>query len=48
MIRAVVRSNEIDLLHTHGYKADIYAYLAARRLNLPSVATCHPGRAITY
>jgi glycosyltransferase involved in cell wall biosynthesis len=41
MIREIVRSDEIDVVHTHGYKADIYGYLAARRLALPLVATCH-------
>ena len=40
-IREAIRQNQIELLHTHGYKADIYGYFAVRRLNLSLVATCH-------
>jgi len=40
-IRETLRSRNIDLLHTHGYKADIYGYLAARGLRIPIVGTCH-------
>lgn len=40
-IRAILRSRKIQLLHTHGYKADIYGYLASRRMGIPVVATCH-------
>ena len=29
------------LLHTHGYKADLYGYVAAWRSGKPIVATCH-------
>lgn len=40
-IRRLVRAHNIDVLHTHGYKADLYGYLAARREGKPVVATCH-------
>ena len=30
-----------DVVHAHGYKADIYAYLALRRVAIPLVSTCH-------
>lgn len=40
-IRDKIESLNIDLLHTHGYKADIYGFLASRRLGLPLVSTCH-------
>ncbi len=30
-----------DLLHTHGYKADIYGYFAARHAQMPLISTCH-------
>ena len=32
---------KVDLLHTHGAKADFYGLLAARKLELPVVATLH-------
>jgi glycosyltransferase involved in cell wall biosynthesis len=32
---------EPDILHTHGYKADIYGYWASRNLNISRVASCH-------
>src|SRR5262245_15063623 len=40
-IRELIREGAVDLVHTHGYKADVYGYLAARRENKPVVATCH-------
>jgi glycosyltransferase involved in cell wall biosynthesis len=40
-IREKVKNLNIDLLHTHGYKADIYGLLAARGLGFPLISTCH-------
>lgn len=40
-IREIIATEEIDLIHSHGYKSDIYAWLAARRLQLPIMATSH-------
>lgn len=40
-IRLLVRDHGIDIVHTHGYKADLYGYMAARRERKPVVATCH-------
>ena len=40
-IREHILSQQIDLVHTHDYKADIYGYLAARRTGRPVFATCH-------
>jgi glycosyltransferase involved in cell wall biosynthesis len=40
-IREIIRSHGIGLVHSHGYKSDIYAYFAARRLGLPLLATSH-------
>lgn len=40
-IRGIIASEEIDLVHSHGYKSDIYAWLAARQLQLPIMATSH-------
>jgi len=36
-----IRNNQIDIVHTHGYKASFYAWLAGRNLRIPLVATCH-------
>jgi glycosyltransferase involved in cell wall biosynthesis len=38
----------VDVIHTHGYKSDVYGYWAARRAQLPIVATCHgwPGTSL--
>ena len=40
-IEEYIREDGIDLVHTHGYKADLYGYLAAWRSRKPVVATCH-------
>jgi glycosyltransferase involved in cell wall biosynthesis len=43
-VRAIgkfVAGNSIDVVHSHGYKSDIYGYLAVRRERTPWVATCH-------
>jgi len=40
-MREYIRTDQVDLIHTHGYKADLYGYLAARREAKPIVATCH-------
>jgi glycosyltransferase involved in cell wall biosynthesis len=40
-IREILISQKIDVLHTHGYKPDIYGYLASRGFGIPRVATCH-------
>jgi glycosyltransferase involved in cell wall biosynthesis len=36
-----IERNQIDVVHSHGYKADLYALLAASRCDVPLVATCH-------
>lgn len=40
-IEEYILEDSIDLVHTHGYKADLYGYLAAWRSGKPVVATCH-------
>jgi glycosyltransferase involved in cell wall biosynthesis len=40
-IRRLIRAHDIDIIHTHGYKANLYGYVAARRESKPVVATCH-------
>ncbi|HZD96085.1 MAG TPA: glycosyltransferase family 4 protein, partial [Candidatus Sulfotelmatobacter sp.] len=40
-IKEYMRGDGVDLVHTHGYKADLYGYMATRSLKKPVVATCH-------
>jgi len=40
-IRALATSTGADIVHAHGYKADIYASLAMSRTSVPLVSTCH-------
>jgi glycosyltransferase involved in cell wall biosynthesis len=40
-IRNAIRAHGIDLVHTHGYKSNLYGYAAVRPLGLPILATCH-------
>jgi glycosyltransferase involved in cell wall biosynthesis len=40
-IRELARLTQTDVVHAHGYKADVYAYLALRRAGIPLVSTCH-------
>ncbi len=49
-IRALAATTNADLIHAHGYKADVYAYLALRktsdtaRLHLPHLVRRQPPR----
>ena len=40
-IRDLVRSVKADVVHAHGYKADLYAWAALRTRTIPLVSTCH-------
>jgi glycosyltransferase involved in cell wall biosynthesis len=40
-IRDLVRRTGADVVHAHGYKADLYAYFALRASGVPFVSTCH-------
>lgn len=40
-IRDLVRQGGIDIVHSHGYKSDIYAHLALAAKGVPLVSTCH-------
>ncbi|MBS1824078.1 MAG: glycosyltransferase family 4 protein [Acidobacteria bacterium] len=40
-ILELLRRRRVDVLHSHGYKADFYGYLASRRHACALVATCH-------
>lgn len=38
---SIFRNCRLDLLHTHGYRADILGYVVAKSLGLPILSTCH-------
>jgi glycosyltransferase involved in cell wall biosynthesis len=40
-IRELARKTRADVIHAHGYKADVYVYLAFRNSGIPLVSTCH-------
>ncbi|MGE5570045.1 MAG: glycosyltransferase family 4 protein [Rhodospirillales bacterium] len=40
-LRKLIRGLDISVLHTHGYKADLYGYAAARGLRVGLISTCH-------
>lgn len=40
-IGSYVREGSIDIVHSHGYKANIYAVLSNRKNRRPLVTTCH-------
>jgi glycosyltransferase involved in cell wall biosynthesis len=40
-IEEYIQSEAIDVVHTHGYKADLYGFLASWRSGKPVIATCH-------
>jgi glycosyltransferase involved in cell wall biosynthesis len=40
-IRDLVKRAGVDVVHAHGYKADLYAYIALRASGVPLVSTCH-------
>ncbi len=44
-IRSFLTTRKVDVLHTHGYKADTYGLLASAFLGIGRVTTCHnwPG-----
>jgi len=40
-LRELAARTGADIVHAHGYKADVYAYLALRKTETPVVSTCH-------
>jgi glycosyltransferase involved in cell wall biosynthesis len=40
-VRELAIQTEVDVVHAHGYKADLYVYFALRGLGIPAVSTCH-------
>ena len=37
----IIRNNNVDLLHTHGYRSDISGFFAAKYTGIPIVSTLH-------
>jgi len=40
-LRALMKRLNIDLIHSHGYKPDLYGGIAASLSHLPMLSTCH-------
>jgi glycosyltransferase involved in cell wall biosynthesis len=40
-IRELARQTRADVIHAHGYKADVYVYFAMRGSGTPFISTCH-------
>jgi glycosyltransferase involved in cell wall biosynthesis len=40
-IRKLIRKHHANVIHSHGYKADIYGYTASAFLSVGRIATCH-------
>lgn len=40
-IRQLAEATGADVVHAHGYKADVYSYFALRNTKIPFVSTCH-------
>jgi Glycosyltransferase len=40
-IRQLAETTGADIVHAHGYKADVYTYFALRGTTVPFVSTCH-------
>jgi len=40
-LRELVIQTNADIVHAHGFKADIYSFLALNNFSIPLVSTCH-------
>lgn len=40
-LRQLLEQQQADILHCHGYKADLYGFAATRLYRVPLVSTCH-------
>jgi glycosyltransferase involved in cell wall biosynthesis len=47
-IRKLLVTHNVDILHSHGYKADLYAYAAAWPCRVPLLATSHNWTGKTF
>ena len=37
----IIKTREIDIIHTHGYKSDILGFIAAKKTGIKAVSTPH-------
>lgn len=47
-IRKYIREHGIEIVHTHGYKANFYGLMATQFTSIPGMATCHPWTETDY
>ncbi len=40
-VRELITETGAEVVHCHGYKADVYAYMALRNHEIPLISTCH-------
>jgi len=40
-LKKLIHGNSYDLIHTHGYLADLLGYLVSKKVKLPIISTCH-------
>ena len=40
-LRKLIQLTRADIVHAHGYKADVYLHFASRNLSTPLISTCH-------
>jgi glycosyltransferase involved in cell wall biosynthesis len=38
---ARIKAGRFDLIHSHGYRADLIGFVVAKRVGLPVISTCH-------
>jgi len=41
VIKKFIKNEKIDIIHTHGYKSNIYGFVVAKMLKKPIMSTCH-------
>jgi len=47
-IRSYLKKNKINIIHSHGYKANFYSLLAATANNIAIITTCHNWLSVNY
>ncbi len=40
-LKKILKKNNIEIVHSHGYKSNIYSFLASIKMKLSLVSTCH-------
>ena len=48
-LRGLLKRNQIDIIHSHGYKADFFSFAATVFMNKPKkIATCHTWYSVSF